>query len=83
MAGYDRYFYNVNEDDVYVPYKNTLSVTPILELKPVLFTLNYSFYFGDSYANRIMPGFYLVLEKKNLGFIDRIAIVSLILRALR
>lgn len=74
MAGYDRYFYNMNEEDGYVPYKNTLSVTPMLDIKPILFTLNYSFYFGDSYANRIMPGFYLVLEKKNLGFIDRIAI---------
>lgn len=74
MGGYDHYFYNVDNNDVYVPYKNTLSVTPILELKPLLFTMNYSFYFGDSYANRIMPGFSLILEKRNLGIIDRIAI---------
>lgn len=74
MAGYDRYFYNVGDEDVYVPYKNTLSVTPILEFKPLLFSLNYSFYFGDTYANRIMPTISLVLEKRNLGIIDRLAL---------
>ena len=74
MAGYDHYFYNVGDGDGYVPYKNTLSVTPILELKPLLFTLNYSFYFGDAHVNRIMPGMSVILEKRNLGVIDRIAL---------
>ncbi len=74
MAGYDRYFYNLRSENEYIPYKNTVSVTPILELKPVLFTLNYSFYFGDAHVHRIMPGTSVVLEKKKFLKIDRIAI---------
>lgn len=66
VAGYDRYFYNTKSDDEYLPYKNTLSVTPVVEVKPFMLTLNYSFYFGDTYANRIMPGLSVVLEKKKL-----------------
>lgn len=74
MGGYDRYFYNLRDADEYVPYKNTLSVTPMLELKPVLLSLNYSFYFGDAYANRIMPGLSVVLEKKKFFGLDRVAL---------
>lgn len=74
MAGYDRYFYNVDDDVAYVPYKNTLSVTPILELKPLLISANYSFYFGDASVHRIMPGLSVVLEKKKFLKIDRVAI---------
>ena len=74
MAGYDHYFYNVRDADEYVPYKNTLSVTPVLELKPILLSVNYSFYFGDAFANRIMPGFSVVLERKKFWRLDRVAI---------
>jgi hypothetical protein len=72
MAGYDRYFYNTNSDDEYLPYKNTLSVTPLFEVKPFMLSINYSFYFGDTYVNRIMPGLSLVLEKKKLFKIDKV-----------
>lgn len=73
LAGYDRYFYRVGEDN-YVPYKNALSVTPILEFKPFALSASYSFYFGDAMAHRIMPGINVVLEKKKLLNIDRVAI---------
>lgn len=74
MAGYDRYFYNLRSEDEFIPYRNTLSVTPIVELKPILISLNYSFYFGDAAVHRIMPGLSVVLEKKKLLKIDRVAI---------
>jgi hypothetical protein len=73
MASYDRYFYHLSNDG-YIPYQNTLSVTPILEFKPVSFTANYSYYFGDQYAHRIMPGLSFTVEKKKLLQIDRVAI---------
>ncbi len=73
MAGYDRYFYNTRSGDEYIPYKNTLSVTPLFEVKPFMLSLNYSFYFGDAYVNRIMPGFSVVLEKRKLFKIDKVA----------
>lgn len=73
VAGYDRYFYNTRSDDEYLPYKNTLSLTPLFEVKPFMLTINYSFYFGDTYVNRIMPGLSLVLEKKKLFKIDKVA----------
>ncbi len=74
MAGYDHYFYNLRSADEYIPYKNTLSLTPIVQLKPVLITINYSYYFGDAHAHRIMPSVSLVLEKKKFAHLDRVAI---------
>jgi len=73
LSNYDRYFYAVGEDN-YVPYKNALSVTPVLEFKPVALSATYSFYFGDAHAHRIMPGLSFILEKKKFLKIDRIAI---------
>jgi hypothetical protein len=75
MAGYDRYFYSVAADDYYVPYKNTVSVMPILEFKPVSISVNYSYYFGDQTAHRIMPGASVILERKKIVGLDRIAII--------
>lgn len=74
MAGYDRYFYSLaTTENTYIPYKNTLSVSPIVELKPLSLTANYSFYFGDQRAHRIMPCLTLTLQKRRLWNIDRIA----------
>lgn len=73
IAGYDHYFYNFNED-TYIPYRNALSVTPMFDFKSLTLSLNYSFYFGDTYVNRIMPGLtWMVSKKKWLG-IDRISL---------
>jgi len=74
MAGYDRYFYHLNQEDNYIPYRNTLSISPIVEFKPITLSLSYSFYFGDQYAHRIMPGIGFQLQKKKLLKIDRISI---------
>ena len=75
MAEYDRYFYTSQSDNEFIPYKNTLSVTPIVELKPVLLSVNYAYYFGDDQVHRIMPGIGITLQKKKLfKIIDRIAI---------
>src|SRR5690349_13003138 len=62
IAGYDRYFYS---DATYIPYQNTFSVAPLAEFKPVSISLNYSYYFGDQSAHRVMPGLGVTLEKKN------------------
>lgn len=71
MIDYDRYFYT--EKDLYIPYKNTISVTPLLEFKPVTFLVNYSFYFGDSYVHRIMPGLSGRIQRKKWAGLDRIS----------
>lgn len=73
LAGYDRYFYRVGENN-YLPYSNALSISPSLELKPFSLSVSYSFYFGDAFAHRIMPGINVILEKKKFLNIDRIAI---------
>jgi hypothetical protein len=74
MAGFDKYFYRLDDGENYIPYRNSLSVTPIIEFKPVSISINYSYYFGDQGAHRIMPGISLILEKKKLWKIDRVAI---------
>jgi len=75
MASYDRYFYSESGGDIYIPYKNTLSVTPILEFKPVSLSVNYSYYFGDTHVHRIMPALSVTLQKRNWKGIDRISIM--------
>jgi hypothetical protein len=71
-AGFDHYFYNSGEEYSFIPYSNALTLSPSLELNPFSVRLDYSFYFGDAYANRIMPGVSGNLRKKNfLGF-DRV-----------
>lgn len=74
IGGYDHYFYSANNDDVYIPYTNTLSVTPIIDLKPFIFSFNYSFYFGDANAHRLMPGAGITFETRNKFGLSRIAI---------
>jgi hypothetical protein len=73
MAGYDRYFYSIGGDH-YIPYKNALSVTPIIEFKPLSLSTTYSFYFGDAHVHRIMPGINVLLQKKKFLNIDRVAV---------
>lgn len=73
MGGYDHYLYNFGED-TYVPYRNALSVTPMFDLKQLTLSLNYSFYFGDTYANRIMPGLTWTLSKTRWLGLDRISL---------
>lgn len=73
MASYDRYFYAGSS--TYIPYQNTLSVTPVIDVKPVSLTISYSYYFGDQLAHRIMPGLGFTIQKKGLWKIDRIALL--------
>jgi hypothetical protein len=73
MGGYDHYFYAVDEDN-YIPYRNSLSISPALDFKPMGISATYSFYFGDASAHRIMPGIYAVLEKRKFLKLNRIAI---------
>jgi hypothetical protein len=72
IAGFDHYFYS---DATYIPYQNTLSITPVAEFKPVSISLNYSYYFGDQNAHRLMPGVGFTLEKKKFWVFDRVALL--------
>src|SRR5688572_4669575 len=74
MGGYDHYFYNFTDDESYVPYWRTLSVTPIVEINPLVLSVNYSFYFGNQYAHRVMPGLGLQFEKRKILGIDRVSV---------
>lgn len=74
MAGFDKYLYNFKGEDVYIPYRNTLSVTPIVDVRPLSLSVNYSFYFGDQYAHRVMPTLSATLERKKFWHFDRISI---------
>src|SRR5690606_10172788 len=54
------------------PYSNAASMSAMLDLKPVSLRLDYSFYFGDAHAHRILPGISGNFRKRDfLGF-DRI-----------
>ncbi len=70
-ANYDRYFYNLEDD--FIPYSNGLTVSPFLELKPFTIQVNYTYYFGENHANRLMPSLGLYLSKKRLWGIDKIS----------
>ncbi len=70
-ANYDRYFYNLPDD--FIPYSNGLTVSPILDLKPFSLQCDYTFYFGETHANRLMPSLGLNLMKKKIFGIDKIS----------
>lgn len=62
---YSRYFFSFS-DSAYDPsYTNTVAFSNFFEVKPFLFRTDYSFYFGQKSAHRILPGVILNLEKKN------------------
>lgn len=67
---YSRYLYNTpSGSDVYNPYKNLVGFSNFFNIKPFIFRLDYSFYFGDKSAQRVMPSLMINLTKKNwLGF---------------
>lgn len=72
IAGYDRYFYNTEVEDEFIPYKNALSITPYVDLNLISFRLDYSYYFGDKDVHRLMPSVSLNLAKKGLFKIDKV-----------
>jgi hypothetical protein len=74
IATYDHYFYHQNDDDTFLPYSNAITVSPSLDFNLLSLRLDYSFYFGDAYANRIMPNVSFKIRKNDfLGF-DRVSI---------
>ena len=72
MAGYDRYFYRFDENS-YIPYRNSFSVTPSFDYKILSLNINYLFYSGDKNAHRILPALGITLQKRNWKGIKRIA----------
>ena len=74
MAAYDRYFYNVPDPNMFIPYKHAFTVSPSVDFKYLSFRLDYSYFFGDASAHRIMPGIVFNLERTKIRKIDRVAI---------
>src|SRR5258708_6509568 len=62
---YSRYIYSFSDSTYHSPYTNSSVWSNFLNLKPFLFRLDYSIYFGDNGVHRIMPGVMLNLEKRN------------------
>jgi hypothetical protein len=71
-AEYSRYFYSYSDSTYNTPYTNVASLSNFFEAKPFLFRLDYSFYFGQKTAHRIMPAVMLNLEKRNWLGLKRI-----------
>lgn len=67
---YSRYYYNTpSGSDVYNPYTNFAGLSNFFYVKPFIFRFDYSVYFGEKSAQRLMPAVMLNLTKKNwLGF---------------
>jgi hypothetical protein len=75
MATYDRYFYNTNTEDAYIPYKNAASLNTSFDYRWLNTGLTYSLYFGDKSVQRIMPSIGATFEIKKKALIKRIAIL--------
>jgi len=69
---YSRYIYSFSDSTYDPPYTNTLGLSNFFEAKPFLFRLDYSLYFGEKSAHRIMPAVMLNLEKRNWKGFKRI-----------
>ncbi|NBW38905.1 MAG: hypothetical protein EBR30_28600 [Cytophagia bacterium] len=75
MATYDRYFYNTNTEDAYIPYKNAASLNGSFDHRWLNTGLTYSFYFGDKTVQRIVPSVGATFEIKRKALIKRVAIL--------
>jgi hypothetical protein len=75
IGSYDRYLYNASIDDQYIAFKNMISVTPYVDYKFLSFRFDYSFYFGDQTAHRIMPSLSVKLTKRNFLKIEKISFI--------
>jgi hypothetical protein len=67
---YSKYLYNTpSGSDIYNPYTNLVGFSNFINVKPFIFRLDYSFYYGEKNAHRVMPAVMINLTKKNwLGF---------------
>jgi hypothetical protein len=74
IGSYDRYLYNV-PDDSFVPYRNSLSITPTLTIRPVNVSIGYSYFFGDKQVHRVFLSLNITVQKKKIWGLDRIAVV--------
>lgn len=74
IGSYDRYFYQV-ADDAYVPYRNSLSITPTFTIKSVHVSAGYSYFFGDKQVHRVFPSLVVTLQKNKIWGLDRIAVL--------
>jgi hypothetical protein len=70
-GNYDRYIYNL--PDEYVPYANGITISPVLDLKYFSIQCDYTYYFGETDANRIMPSISINLSKKKLLGMDKVS----------
>jgi hypothetical protein len=75
MATYDRYFYNTNTEDAYIPYKNATTLNGSFDHRWLNTGLTYSFYFGDKNVQRIIPSVGATFEIKRKSLIKRVAIL--------
>jgi hypothetical protein len=73
IASYDRYFYRFEED--FTPYKNAITISPFLDFKYATFRFDYSYFFGDQQAHRLMPSLSGNLEKKNFLGLDKVSLM--------
>lgn len=75
LTSYDRYFYSDAGDDVFIPYRNSFTVSPVVDVKFLNASIAYAYYFGDKNVHRITPSLGFTLEKKNIGPFRRIALL--------
>ncbi|HTH56254.1 MAG TPA: hypothetical protein VL728_09425 [Cyclobacteriaceae bacterium] len=69
---YSRYVYSFSDSTYHLPYTNSIGMSNFYELKPFLFRFDYSLYFGEKTAHRLMPGIMLNFEKRNWHGLRRI-----------
>lgn len=69
---YSHYFYSFSDSTYSTPYTNTINMSNFFEMKPFLFRLDYSLYFGEKTVNRLTPSVMFNIEKKNWLGIKRL-----------
>jgi hypothetical protein len=67
ITSYDHSFYT---DDSFDVLNNTINVTVMADLGKLEFYSDYSYYFGNGYANRISPGITFELKTNKFLFFD-------------
>lgn len=79
IANYDHYFYMQEDRDELTYFRHALSASPTITTKYVTFRVDYSYFFGATAANRIMPALSFNLKRNKVLGLDHISFYPTVL----
>lgn len=74
MGEYSRFFYELGDNEVVIPYKNSFTATSFYQSKRLSFRFDYSLFTGEKTGHRFTPSFSYQWQRKKIGRFDKLTI---------